>query len=116
MDNTINNLQEKLNRVLQEYFNQYHSDVISTMIFDDSVSVNEFARKLSLISMCEEIGIDEFDTINNYYILIDEDGNPVISNFSTLHLFDNMEEAYAESVENESVIYLPTYLKLKGII
>lgn len=110
------NLTEKLNELLLQHFNLYHTDCIISMLYDESVSVKEFAKKVRLISICEENDIDEYDTINQYYILIGEDGKPVINNFGKLHIFDNVYESFAEMKENESVIYLPTYLKMKGII
>ena len=109
-------LTEKLVELLTQHFNLYHTDCIVSMIYDDSVSVEEFAKKTRLIAMCEENDIDEYDNIYNYYILIDEDGKPVINDFGTLHIFDNEYEAFSEMEENESVIFLPTYLKFKGII
>lgn len=110
------NFTDKLNELLQQHFNLYHTDCIVSMLYDESVSVEEFAKKVRLIAMCEENDIDEYDSINKYYILIDEDGKPVINDYGTLYIFDNMEEAYAESEEYESVIYLPTFLKINGII
>lgn len=109
-------LTEKLNELLLQHFNLYHTDCIISMLFDDSISAKEFAKKVSLISMCEENDIDEYDSINQYYILVGEDGNPAINDFGSLYIYDSIEEAYAESEEYESVIYLPTYLKFKGII